>query len=170
MAGSTLEGEARVGIGPAGTVPNVALLAEIWIGAVKQEPVEEVGFIDDMWKENATVEAGGVDGPAVLEEKFEEGDLLVGGRAKDVVGSLADNGRANGEEIACDVDVASLKGGSKAVVEEGACTGLEWGLGDDGLDGGEGAVLAGGFEGGDVDLLLVNGAVTTRVNGEVVVA
>ena len=83
---------------------------------------------------------------------------------------MADNGRANGEEVACDVDAASAKGDSKAVMEEEACAGWGWGYGgDDGLDGGKGAVLAGGFEGGNIGVLSVNSVVVNRVDGEVVV-
>ena len=59
----------------------------------------------------------------MLEEKLEEGELLVRGRGKDVVRGLADNRSANGEEVACDIDTASAKGDSKAVMEEEACAG-----------------------------------------------
>ncbi len=63
----------------------------------------------------------------MLDEDFEEGELLVRGRAKNVVWGFADNGCANGEEVACDVGVASVKGERQAVMEEGACAG--WVLG-----------------------------------------
>ena len=132
--------------------------------------MEEVGFIDHLREENSTVEAWGIHGPAVLEEKFEEGDLLVRGRVKDVVRGVAENGRANGKEVACDVDVAKVEGDNKAVMEEGACAGWRWGLGgDEGLDSGERAVLAGVFEGGDEGFLSGYGVVFTRVKREVIV-
>ena len=101
----------------------VALLAEIGVRAVKQEPVEEGEVGDYEREENGAVKAGGVYGPAVVEEEFEEGELLVWGGGEDVVGGLAEDRRARGEEIACDVDVASAKGDGEAVMEEGACAG-----------------------------------------------
>ena len=57
----------------------------------------------------------------MMEEKLEEGELLVGGRGKDVDWGLANSGHAKGEEVACDVDVAIAQGSNKAFVEEGAC-------------------------------------------------
>ena len=83
---------------------------------------------------------------------------------------MADDGRASREEVACDVDVASAKGGNKALMEEGGCG--RWGRvrhRDDGLDGGKWAVFAGVLEAGDVGILSINGFDVIRVDGEVVV-
>ena len=93
--------------------------------------MEEVGFVDHPREENGTVVAWGIHGPAMLEEKFEEGDLLVQGCIKDVVRGVAEDGSANGEEVVCNVDIANVKGDNEAVMEEGACAGLGWGLGGD---------------------------------------
>ena len=149
---------------------SVALLSEIWVRAMTQKPVEEVGFIDHPREENGTVVGWGIHGPAVLEEKFEEGDLLVQGCIKDIVRGEAEDGSANGEEVACNVDIANVKGDNEAVMEEGACAGWGWGLGvDEGLDCGEGAVLAGVFEGGKERVFSVYGVVFARVEREVIV-
>lgn len=59
---------------------------------------------------------------------------------------MADDRRASREDIACDIDVASAKGDSEAVMEEKACVGRGWVVGgDNGLDGGKVTVFAGEF-------------------------
>lgn len=77
MASSGLEGGARVGIGTPSAVPTGALLSEVRVRAVKQEPVEEWKVFYHSSEQACTVEAWGVHGPAVMEEKLEEGELLV---------------------------------------------------------------------------------------------
>ena len=134
-----------------------------------QEPVEEGEVGDHFREEDGTIIAWSVYGPAMVDEKFEEGKLPVRGRVKDFVRSLADNGRANGKEIACDVGIARAKGGNKAVVQKVARPGWVLG-GDDGLDGGKGAMLASGFETGSVSVVPVNDGVdVVKIDGEVIV-
>ena len=105
-----------------------------------------------------------------MEEKFKEGDPLVRGCIKDVIRGVAKDRSANGEEVACNVDITNVKGDNEAVMEEGACAGLGWGLRrDEGLNGGEGAVLAGVFEGGEERVFSDYDIVFTRVEREVIV-
>ena len=55
----------------------MALLSEVGVRTVKQELVEELGVLYHSWEEDCTLEARGVHGPAVIEEKLEERELLV---------------------------------------------------------------------------------------------
>ena len=77
LDGSLLEGCARVGIGTPSAVPIMALLSEVGVRTVKQELVEQLGVLYHSWEEDCTLEARGVHGPAVIEEKLEERELLV---------------------------------------------------------------------------------------------
>ena len=54
-----------------------ALLAEIGIGAVGEEPAEEGQVVHDFGEQDGAVESWGVGGPAVLGEELEELELLV---------------------------------------------------------------------------------------------
>ena len=168
MGGSLFEGGARVLIGPAGAISVITLLPEIGVRAVSQEPLEEGDFGEHFRQEDGTVEAWCIYGPAIADQKFEEGKLLIRGRGKNIFRSLADDRRASGEEVACDVDAAGAEGDNKSMVEERACAG--WGLGGDhGLNGGKGAVLACGFECGNIVVLQNNGFDLIRTDGKFIV-